>query len=303
MIQIEITTHCNAKCIYCFKQMISEDYHQSMSLKVFKEIVDFIPWKNNRWLLQGSGEPLLCPDLYDMCEYVYNKDPDSIIEIITNGSLIDEKVFYKLINHHINRISISVDGISEDYERYRIGIKWSKILELLKVIKKYKETNQKTIPIGIAMVLMKSNLEKLIDFIEFMSDYSIDFISINALQDAFNNLQDETLENVDTLKVLKVFNDAKAVANANNMKVYFPLIGKKIISSFSERCTFSVKSLYISVDGKLDPCCMLSRHGLWGDIQNAEYSKIDLFNMQWEKADYPDICAQCIKNGVAFIGK
>lgn len=305
MIQIEITTRCNARCIYCFREGIKEKNFKSMDMQTFKKAVDIVPWSNNRWLLQGAGEPLLSQYIYEMCDYIYQKDPDSIIETITNGSLLTESVFYELIKHHLTRLSISVDAMGDQYEEIRKGMKWGKIEEILRFVKKYKESNENPIQIGIDTVVMKSNLFLLNDFLDYISKFSVDFLSMNTLIDIYGNLQHEVLDCVESEDVTRVMTKLKKQGEELGIRVITPILGddKKLETRSNHMCTFSEKGMYIDVDGRIDPCCMLSSEGRWGDLNNPKVDEINSFAKLWRESKYPFYCVNCIENGIAFLGK
>lgn len=99
--QIEITTHCNAKCFYCPNGYLDK---QHMPIEQFKSIVDTCP-NGSLVLMQGTGEPLLHPFFWEMAAYARSKGNQ--VGIITNGSisLNNEQL------HQIDSIGISVDTI------------------------------------------------------------------------------------------------------------------------------------------------------------------------------------------------
>ena len=46
----------------------------------------------------------------------------------------------------------------------------------------------------------------------------------------------------------------------------------------NQQCSFHENSMYIGVDGKIDPCCMLASQGIWGKCGMIDYAKIVRFN-------------------------
>ena len=101
--QIEITTYCNAKCFYCPNEYLHKDH---MSIEQFKSIVDNCP-NGCTVLIQGTGEPLLHPEFWQMAAYVRSKGKK--VGTITNGTIVmsDEQLY------QINTIGISIDTFSD----------------------------------------------------------------------------------------------------------------------------------------------------------------------------------------------
>lgn len=88
LMQIEITTVCNANCFYCAQDTLM---HTHMSWECFEAIVRF-ERRPTTLLLQGTGEPLLHPLFWKMTAYA--KERMHRISIITNGSLPTEPLPY-----------------------------------------------------------------------------------------------------------------------------------------------------------------------------------------------------------------
>lgn len=99
--QIEITTYCNAKCFYCPNEFLE---HRHISFTLFTEIIDSLPTQSDL-LLQGTGEPLLHPQFWEMVAYARLRGHK--VGIITNGTVLieDEQL------GQIDTIGISIDTL------------------------------------------------------------------------------------------------------------------------------------------------------------------------------------------------
>ena len=87
IVHIEVTTHCNFDCVYCYTKLLP---NKMLSLDTFKKIVD--PYLNDsviRFMLQGEGEPLLHPQFWDMVKYL--TDFGHSVQTTTNGSALTEE--------------------------------------------------------------------------------------------------------------------------------------------------------------------------------------------------------------------
>lgn len=129
--QIEMTTHCNYKCLYCPIETIENNH---MKDTVFYNIVDkLLP--NSHIRMQGTGEPFLHPKLYEFVHYLKTKG--HYIDIVTNGSIPIDKKFLDVFD----RIGFSIDTLDKElsYKTGRIYLeKTLKNLENLNLIQKDK---------------------------------------------------------------------------------------------------------------------------------------------------------------------
>lgn len=175
--RIMTTTHCNAKCPYCFEKDFKRS---SMNIKTAEDVVRFIVEKSANVSEIGlgwfGGEPLLNPDIIN---YIYSEVvktvPDKTVfsTIVTNGSLIDDKMVENFLKWNIKKIQITLDGLQKTHD----------------AIKQYSDST-----IGFYSTLQ--NVQRLIDNgfkpsirINYGSDnYSEVVELIEYLHNRFNNL-------------------------------------------------------------------------------------------------------------------
>ena len=109
--QIELTNHCNLKCIYCIQPlqdrergfMSEETFHKSIA--AVKHCVEYGSQKEV-WL-HGLGESLLHPHFLEFCEYARDELTSLIIRVSSNGILMTEEICKKLRELEI-RVHISL---------------------------------------------------------------------------------------------------------------------------------------------------------------------------------------------------
>lgn len=147
-LSIAITNDCNSNCPFCH---ISKggDYLE-------KEYIFDVCQKFDKLgcfdIAIGGGEPLLHPDIIEICQTLWKKTQLGI-SITTNGILLTKKLIEK-IKDSLSFLRISVDSINPlTYENIR-GIKFSK---LRKNILKLKGN----IDFGINMVITKVTIKEL----------------------------------------------------------------------------------------------------------------------------------------------
>lgn len=120
VIFIDPSSVCNFKCKFCMNHKIKKP--EIMDFELYKSIIDSLqqfekPVKVIR--LYGFGEPLISINFCKMVEYAKASDKVLAVDTTTNGSLIDRDYADRLIKSGIDRINISIEGISsEQYKNF-----------------------------------------------------------------------------------------------------------------------------------------------------------------------------------------
>lgn len=117
-IGIELTNHCNLKCAECPSGAgMMKRGRGFMNIDAFKIVVgELRPFLLNL-NLYFQGEPMLHPHFFSFL----NETTGIHSTVSTNGHYINEDNARKLAESGLNRIIISLDGISEEaYSKYRI---------------------------------------------------------------------------------------------------------------------------------------------------------------------------------------
>lgn len=132
-VSLEPANYCMLSCPQCPVGMRNGNIsdRKLMDKSLYKKIIDEISSYAHTVILYFQGEPLLNPELSQMVKYAHDKKLYTIIS--TNGLLLTEKVGKELKNAGLDKITISIDGFSqESYEKYRVGGNLQKALEGLK---------------------------------------------------------------------------------------------------------------------------------------------------------------------------
>lgn len=143
VVQIFPIYACNFRCSYCHMSIPQTQRcfvtdKTIMEYNSFKNYVDGMrdfPEKIKTFRFVGMGEPLLHNDIADMIQYAKNAQIAERIEIITNGSLLTQEMSDNLINAGLDRMVISLQGITAqsykkiskydiDFESFRSNIQY-----------------------------------------------------------------------------------------------------------------------------------------------------------------------------------
>src|SRR4051812_32540263 len=95
-LQVEVTASCNLRCRMCIvRYRPALPRSASMSFAQFKPLLDAMP-DVRELSLQGIGEPLLAPDLYEMIAYASARGIS--VGFNTNATLLTRRAGGRLID-------------------------------------------------------------------------------------------------------------------------------------------------------------------------------------------------------------
>lgn len=110
---IDPSSACNFRCKFCMNSRIKD--RQIMDMGLYRSIIDSLdefdnPVKTVR--LYGFGEPLINPHFCDMVKYAKASGKVINVDTTTNASLLTSDLNSRLVNSGIDRINISINGLS-----------------------------------------------------------------------------------------------------------------------------------------------------------------------------------------------
>lgn len=143
-VDLELSSACNLNCPMCytttdeFKEKVTRDL---MSEELFKKIVDECASHKSHFSIRLSwrGEPFLHPKIFELIEYAKKKGIKEV-STLTHGGFLNPEKFEKLIDLGLDWLTISFDGIGEEYEKIRAPLKYE---DAVNKIKKYHEIKQR----------------------------------------------------------------------------------------------------------------------------------------------------------------
>ena len=140
-VQIELTSRCQASCPMCPRNLYGGLENPNLvidewTLDDFKQIMnEEVLGKMLQVLFCGQyGDALLNPYLHDICRYIVESNPNTMINIHTNGSLHKEEYWRELarILPKFHTIHFGIDGFEDTHSLYRIGTDYNKVIRNMK---------------------------------------------------------------------------------------------------------------------------------------------------------------------------
>ena len=167
---IDTSERCNFQCKYCFRSESDKSKwgyataNQLMDWETFvKTVAQIKEFEDEvrQISLSGHGEPLCNRKIPDMVRYIKEQDIHSRVSIHTNASLLDREFIKELIDSDIDRIVVSLQGMTSEkyWEVCRAKINYEDFYENLKYF--YENKNHTQIHIKIMDVALEKGEEEI----------------------------------------------------------------------------------------------------------------------------------------------
>jgi MoaA/NifB/PqqE/SkfB family radical SAM enzyme len=155
---VEPTSRCNLSCRTCIRNTWDEPMGD-MDMDAFERLVGQLrrfPHLESV-MFGGFGEPTAHPRILDMVRAV--KAAGLRAEMTTNATLLDDALVDGLLRERLDTLWISLDGTTEEsFETVRPGAGLSRVLDNVERLAGRNGRDGHAIEIGIAFVVMKTNL-------------------------------------------------------------------------------------------------------------------------------------------------
>lgn len=136
LVQIEPSSICNFRCVFCFetdKTFTNKNngHMGTMSLDLFKNVIDQIQGKVEFITLASRGEPLVSNNINKMIEYTSGKFLN--LKINTNASLLNEEKSNAILSSGVKTVVFSADAADSNlYKKLRVNGNLKKTLSNIK---------------------------------------------------------------------------------------------------------------------------------------------------------------------------
>jgi MoaA/NifB/PqqE/SkfB family radical SAM enzyme len=267
-VQIEITNVCNLNCLMCPRIALKVPIkHQPLEL--YDTILSKL--KNPHIItLTGWGEPLCHPQFPVLIEKANKSFPSAQIKFTTNGLLLTPLMVEEILQHKIFLINISIDQPegAEDISSHRIT---KELEQNIRVLLEQRAKNKFPL-IRFQIVMQKEGWKPLKEIIEFAKNVGVDGINLVRLDTRWSEVQRPSWE-----VEREIINNAKLLCRNYGLLyqcIYDQGLATKLAARFDKYCLLLDNFMYITVDGKVIPCCYL-RNYKFGDI--LKESLIDIW--------------------------
>ena len=179
-VYLEPTTLCNLLCRTCIRNVWDEPPGM-MSAETFARIIEGVRslWPLPTVFFGGFGEPFAHPDLLAMLAEA--KSIGCTVELITNGTRLDEETRRELVRIGLDRLWVSIDGATpESYADVRLWDALPQVTQDLARLREERIAHGTGLPrLGIAFVAMKRNIADLPEVIRLGQQLGADRFSVS----------------------------------------------------------------------------------------------------------------------------
>jgi len=185
-IYLNITDRCNLKCRHCWlspdtipaaKQGVERRTESTagLSVSVMRDVINQARPLGLHTIKITGGEPFLRSDVLDFVSLFHEQE--LIVDIETNGTLIDEFTGEKLKQYQVRTISVSLDSADhEKHDRFR-GMDGAFAM----AIKGIEHLQRHNLNTQIIMSLHRGNVEEIDDIALLAADLGAQSLKINPI--------------------------------------------------------------------------------------------------------------------------
>lgn len=209
MVILDVTNTCNLKCIHCPQPIMqAKPGFKSTYFEFdwFTKIVDEISGHDQPVLLRiaGDGEPTIHPKLVEMVSYA-KRNSHAVINLTTNGLLVDRKMADDLLNAEIDLVDFSIDAYSKaTYEDVRRGGKYERLISNILGFLDRRNSLRKKTKVMVSFVVQKENQHEVEDFRKFWYPL-VDQVLIRQLHSALGQAKEEESKELNQAGEIKRF--------------------------------------------------------------------------------------------------
>ena len=317
---MEVTGACNLACKMCLVRYRPKLGRRSgaMCFHVFKELVDALP-ELEKLTLQGLGEPLLAPDIFEMIEYAAGRGIR--LGFNTNGTFLTRERSERLVRAGVDWVHVSLDGATaETYEGIRDGSDFALVREhVIGLVEAKRRLGADRPTLQIVFVAMRRNVAELSQLVRLAAEWGVGSVWVQNLSHSFSDTdpsggyrsirefaEDEALwTGADRDVAEREFTAARAVASELGVELRLPRLEAPPPSPRGEGepgCHWPFESAYVTHDGRVQPCCMVmgADRAVLGRLDERGFTEIwgsepyrDFRLALTGDATPPEVCAGC----------
>ncbi len=282
----EVSAVCNLHCPECIVGLgRTKRGKQFMDNNLFEKLLQETFRKSFYVNLYFQGEPFLNKQLFDLVGKAKEKKFYTVIS--TNGHFLGSGNNERIINSGLDRLVVSVDGISEEaYTYYRKSGRFEKVINGLKELMRERKKMNKNHPFVVLQFLAHRK-----------NEHEIKYLKSFARQIGVDSLQIKTMQfikpgNIDDLSP----SEEKHRRYQKNEK------GAWLVKKKKSLCFRLWSQAVVTSDGDVVPCCYDKiPENITGSIVHQNIGKIwknerfnDLRSRLLSGKNLPEMCNNCI---------
>ncbi|MGR0482552.1 MAG: radical SAM protein [Candidatus Electronema sp. V4] len=285
VVRVDTNWLCNLKCRMCHFSDPSLKTLPPMRIDLFQKIANDI-FPKALWLYMSCrAEPFMTKNFGDFLKIASRYNVPHF-GVMTNGQLLNEDRINELIDCNVKELGVSIDGATrETYEMIRINGKFERLLDNLALLNSIKKKRKSKYPLlRLNYVVMKENVNELVNFIDVVSPFEPDRINVRHIgtseagsaawsfhdqstksgQSEFNR---ELRKFIEKAKEKKISIDVPTLFSENQEK-------RSIPQKNTPGCIYPWMMIFVHPDGTYRPCVDLPLEGM-PNFNSQTYKEIN----------------------------
>lgn len=312
-IYIEPTSRCNLNCKMCPRNTWTNERIGDMDMHLFQTLLYQVKGISSLETIffGGVAEPMSHPEIITMVKQAKNLNVR--VELISNGSLLDEDIIEQLLMAGLDKLWVSIDKDHTESQGKSMSGGYNKARANLFAFNRIKHQTNSRAEFGIAFVAMKSNIHELPDIINLGLLTHASEIKVSNVIPYTKEMQQEMLYE----KTLSHSSFREEDSSNNNMLLNMPImdldklpqnvinsllwpgenvkLGENMLVRKPGHCKFIQEdSLFIRWDGEVCPCMALLHNNktylqdVERQIHFCSFGNINNENLKtiWESDNY-----------------
>ena len=288
-----------------------------MDFQVFASLIDQFAPTARELHLQGLGEPMMHPRLFDMVAYAAGRGIR--VTCTSNLTLLSPKRAERCVTSGLDALNVSVDSATpEIYERIRVGARFERVERNVALLTETRRRLGSDQPkLRMVGVLMRQTLDGLADLVRLAHEWQIDNLFVQLLCHDFAEsslpaeyrpmrdfVDEQMLTGDDADHIESSFAEARAVAKELGVKLRLPHPQPRPHPPGTpgpKRCDWPWARAYVSYQGLAMPCCLVATpdRAHFGSMRDSGVEPIwngpsyETFRNRLASDEPPDICKSC----------
>ena len=294
VLQWHLSENCNLKCLHCYQENqkpIQLDFDKLVI--IYKQFKDLLNKKKMKGHINiTGGEPLCNPYLFKLLNLIKENSDLITFSILTNGTLINEKIAKKIKSYNPLYVQVSLEGGKKTNDYIRGKGTYKKIAEGIVNLRK------ENIFTSISFTATSLNYKEFPKVVRYARKYGVN----NVWSDRFIPLGDSdkslALNYNQTREYLEIMNKERNklrnIKKNNTTISMYRALQFQMTNDFAYGCTAGDTLLTVMENGDLVPCrrMPITIGNLFDRSMYDLYINSDVLKDLREKK-IPDECINC----------
>lgn len=179
-VYMQLASACNLGCYMCTEYNRPEGARHGVGLvSMSEEIIsrlerDVFPYSSHVQLGVG-GEPTFSENFVATVDR--SLAANQHVTLITNGTFLERDAIARCVADQVHFTQVSIDAATPaTYERIRLGSRWSRLMAGIEKLQALRAQSQRPSRLQFNYVLMRSNIEELVQFIDLAAELGADTV-------------------------------------------------------------------------------------------------------------------------------